>query len=131
MIRVRKHGFDVAGKTLEIMQQFHYLYHSLIKKISGLVFLGVPHFKSDRAIAKTTLNLLLKCSTGDSTPIFEEDASMVINVCNRFDDLNLNLPVVSIYETYGTKIPHGILSRLVGKARNPIVSFPFSIPTLG
>jgi hypothetical protein len=114
-------------KMLQLLHQSYLSFLPMIKQISGVVFFGVPHITQDRAQAKTALEQLLKCQTTDSfkskIPPFQDEAvDAVLELCDYIRCLNLHVPILTVYESRGTKINRTFFSRIRGSARNPVVS---------
>lgn len=91
--------------------------------VAGAIFLGVPHFIKDRNEAKATFDLLIKCQrqkTGRSRST-DNDMDNLIDICKRFELLNLMVPIVSAFESRETSTQFQLFSKLGKKSRASVV----------
>ena len=91
--------------------------------VAGAIFLGAPHFVGDQEEAQKTFDLLSKCQnkgTGRSLSS-NHDVADLIAVCKSFELLNLNVPILSAYESKETLTQRNLFSKFKSKGRNQIV----------
>ncbi len=94
--------------------------------ISGVVFLGTPHIKSDRRQAARTLGhiLALQSKSLIRYPFSSSDVFVFLEVCRQFEVLNLQVPVISVYESKETSQYIHILAKFI-RRRGSVVSWQF------
>ena len=95
-------------------------YQKLIHVLAGVVFLGTPHptYKNEKTWPR--LGSILRSKSKFSRPIIAEaelEAAIVANVSQRFEEIGLEIPIVSVYEQKKTRIGEGPLKakELVGQ----------------
>jgi hypothetical protein len=83
----------------------------------------VPHFVQTKEEAKTTFDLLLKCQhKGIGRSLSSEyDIETLMEVCKTFELINLNVPIISAYESKETPTQHNLFSKFQSKGKNHVV----------
>lgn len=81
-------------------------FHSLMATISGIVFLGTPHFtkKNEEGMQQLLLTMRSDLMSGNKRPLEQEDLSSIVEICLRFAEMRLTIPILSCYETQQTKL---------------------------
>ncbi|KAI1448209.1 P-loop containing nucleoside triphosphate hydrolase protein [Annulohypoxylon stygium] len=93
-----------------LLKQVLYLAHrdlpAIRNAIAGLMFLGSPHLTSptDERWELWRLILRLLRKNIPKNALREEDIKILTEVCERFSGLNLEIPVLSVYEMSETKV---------------------------
>ncbi|KAK5995287.1 hypothetical protein PT974_03688 [Cladobotryum mycophilum] len=126
-------GGLILKRALCLCERFFLNTGYLIQAVSGLIFLGSPHFQGSEANAKTTIELLLKYRNKGTGRLFptSNDAKTVIETCQGFERLNLNIPVVSVYESEATvRTQNKLFRKFLGKGQGDII-VPKSISRSG
>ena len=106
--------------------QKHHRYAHVLNLISGIMFLGTPHNQPNQEEFRDRIFLLLKCCSNGG--VFSkqqmsdliEDFWTLKDVANRFQDMNIHVDIMSIYEKRVTKIEK---SSFFAKSSKQIVSF--------
>lgn len=116
-----------GGQTLtELTNRFwDPLCRQLLDLYSGTVFLGTPHPSRGQKEEWLKLSLILWASSKFSKALLaqaEIEAAVVANLSEKFQQANMNEPIVSVYETQRTKIPEGLF-----KSKKEIVSICFLV----
>jgi hypothetical protein len=77
--------------------------------LGGIIFLGSPQLTSTSDERWENWRLILKLYRKDlpKTALSVQDIEMLAEVCQRFGELNLRIPVLSVYETLETKVSTG------------------------
>ncbi|KAL4787535.1 hypothetical protein BJX76DRAFT_299629 [Aspergillus varians] len=117
-------GGFVFKNALCISREQHYNYRPVIDVISGAIFLGSPHLELDPKQAKVTLDLLLRCQNkcfGRSLTS-NNDLMAGIDICKSFELINLNVRVISVYESQDTQTERKVFAKFFGRHRNASVS---------
>jgi len=86
-------------------QQFN-RFRDLIEIISGIVFLGTPHFTQCNDTSSKALSLILRADLmSNSKKAFSRtDLSSLAFTALRFEELKLRIPILSCHETIETKL---------------------------
>ena len=86
-------------------QQFS-RFRDIIELISGVVFLATPHFtKSDEESAKALSTVLrTDLSLTSKQPFTKLNLSSLVNTSLHFEELRMQIPVLSGFETVETKL---------------------------
>jgi hypothetical protein len=84
----------------------HYNYPAIRNALAGIIFLGVPHLTTINDerwdIWRTILRLCL--NNVSKSGLQGHDIQLLTSVCQNFDGLNIQIPILSVYETIPTKI---------------------------
>ena len=74
--------------------------------VAGVCFLGTPHSRSDGVDAWKSVKHILssKVPALSKQPFSPGDAAMLAGVSRRFEEADLQSPVLSMFENKGTKI---------------------------
>lgn len=108
----------------------------IAEDISGIMFLGAPHFVIDQPEARETLSLMVRCHgrvTKRLLPISKrmkdetDNVQEIVEICKAFELLGLKVPVISASESKPTLIKAGIFSRFRSQNRR-MVSAAFKPP---
>jgi hypothetical protein len=78
--------------------------------ISGVVFLATPHCKQADDWQRFALIFRPEYKTVNYKLISKEDFSALCLVALHFEELRLNIPILSIYETVPTKLRTNIFA---------------------
>jgi hypothetical protein len=99
-------------------------FRSIFDATCGIVFLGTPHMTSQGDEKWENCRLILKSNRKDVPKqcLSADDISKLASVCQQFEDVNLQVPVLSVYEATETKVRENLLQSLRGNLRNKIVS---------
>lgn len=103
----------------------HYDYPSVRNALSGIIFLGTPHLTSVDDDRWENWRLILKLGRKEisKNALCFQDIQLLAEVCEKFNGLNLAIPVLSVYENIGTKVRDaGPISRFraTGKLVSPL-----------
>jgi hypothetical protein len=80
----------------------------LMDIISGIVFLGCPHVTYDNKDLWPCLSSLLKYVSRLPRIVLaqaELEVSVLADVCQGFEQSDINVPIISAYETMKTRLP--------------------------
>lgn len=96
-------------------------YRPIIDAMSGVLFLGAPHFR-DRLDAKRAFDLLLKCQHKGfgRTLSTDRDILSLMQVCKDFELVNIQVPIISVYESLATSLRRSLF-QIRAKARDQVV----------
>jgi hypothetical protein len=74
--------------------------------LAGIIFLGTPHltFIDDDRWEKWRLLLKLNYKDVPKKILQPRDIQLLASVCDDFDGLNIQIPILSVYENIPTKI---------------------------
>ncbi len=116
-------GGLLLKQALCIANEQSYRYGSVLSSIAGIIFLGTPH---TGVTDTSTMNRLLMILTGTANlkkrlgvPIHRivQEKIMLSQLATRFEDVNLQSPILSVAENRKTKVYEGIL-----QSKNILVS---------
>lgn len=98
-------------------------YRPVIDMVARAIFLSVPHFIKEKNKAKATSDLLIKCQRQRTSRSrwTVTDMDNLINICRRFELLNLRVPIISAFESRETSIQLQLLSKFSKKSRASVV----------
>ncbi|KAF2117486.1 hypothetical protein BDV96DRAFT_644901 [Lophiotrema nucula] len=125
--------FVTAGTGgILVKETFHRYRSNLDRMLSGIVFLGAPHITTDVAQAQATLDLLSKSGVGEP---WSMNYQALMETCRAFTSSYPSVPILSVYETRGTKLAKNPFSSALWKmrgtrSRNPII-LPESLCEIG
>lgn len=110
-------------QALCIARERYYNFRSIIDAISGVVFLGTPHSLGDEKLESNILDLLLRSQQRilPKHAFVKTDNAALIDLSRQFEVVNLQIPVISVYEGRETKIHDSLFARF-RKSRQSIVS---------
>jgi len=93
-------------QAVQIAHQQPHHFRVLLSVIAGFVFVGTPHSKSTNEKVWKTLSKLPKLKLRQSTKrsLGREDISRLANICERFEELEFDRPILSSYESRETPI---------------------------
>lgn len=96
---------------------------------SGIIFLRTPYTTSKDDKRWENWKWILKLTRKDISKQsqFDADINMLMKVCRHFEQLNLQIPVLSVCEAKQTKVREGLLQSIRNGNKNQIVSWPDSI----
>jgi hypothetical protein len=85
---------------------------------AGIIFLGTPHLTSENDSRWENWRFILKANRKEISKdsLRASDTSSLAETCQRFQDLNLQVPILTVYETLETKIRDSLLYILRGGA---------------
>ncbi|KAL1966998.1 hypothetical protein VTN77DRAFT_3522 [Rasamsonia byssochlamydoides] len=101
-------GGLILKQALCIAKERMRRYETLINVVSGIIFLGTPHFQPSQvekgmAILQTTTRFKVKISS----QVTEQESSILSDLSARFEAIRIRCPILSVYETKKTKVPQG------------------------
>lgn len=112
-------------------------FDKLLKRLAGMIFMGVPHPTFDKQHEWQKMSSLLRASTKlgrKETDRHAQHVHAVARVSQLFNDSNVELPILSMCETKTTKINSTFLSsrrETVGHTflcrSNPVLIFQISL----
>jgi hypothetical protein len=79
----------------------------LLDTQSGIVFVSTPHLTYSQPDRWDHLNLVLKSCPGYSKWQSQNEIATIVNVCAKFDDAQIENPILSAYEGKETKLFEG------------------------
>jgi hypothetical protein len=84
----------------------HYNYPAIRNALAGIIFLGTPHLTSIDDDRWETWRLLLKLGSKDvpKNILRAQDIQLLVSVCEKFNGLNIQIPVLSVYENVPTRV---------------------------
>ncbi|CZT11153.1 uncharacterized protein RCO7_05578 [Rhynchosporium graminicola] len=99
-------GLGVAVKTLWKARQQPHRLHGFIVSISGIVFLATPHIVTANTQAIHCISQILKADlkTVSSRTVSRKGVSHLAFAGMRFDELGLQIPILSCFETHETRL---------------------------
>ena len=76
----------------------------------GIIFLGSPHLVTTSVYGWSVVRLLMKANRRDVSKqnMTEYEMESVLSACRQFEELQLNFPILSVYETQDTKFKETI-----------------------
>lgn len=86
----------------------------LLRIISGIVFLGTPHLSYRKQNVWKRLGAILQSNSKFAKKLIaqaEDEAAILANVCQKFVETGIDIPILSVYETKKTKIRSSWYSR--------------------
>jgi hypothetical protein len=90
---------------------FDPVHQKLINLLSGVVFLGTPHPTYKNEKRWPYLGLILRSKSKFPKVVLaqaELEAAIVANVSQKFEEIGLEIPIISVYEQRKTKIGEGL-----------------------
>jgi hypothetical protein len=113
-------------------------YDTLLISVAGIIFLGTPHLgnevEEEDVLAR--YNAILRTTTRKSFKFAPEDVSKEAyypaNLARRFTSLNIQTPVLSVFETRATRLYEGRKlasfnpipkSQIVSRVRKPTSTY--------
>ncbi|KAI9733663.1 MAG: hypothetical protein M1834_003265 [Cirrosporium novae-zelandiae] len=103
-------GGIILKQAICIANMQHHKYASLLNCISGIVFIGAPHsLASSDALGERAL-LLIDCFPSEQyhnkqfKARLKEESSKLTNIASRFQDVSLQVDILSVYESEKTKV---------------------------
>lgn len=97
----------------------------LVSMLRGIVFLGSPHMNLVNKQSWPSLITLLKYTSKLPKVALtraELEIQKMASLCMQFDKLDLNLPIISAYET-----TESVLSKNYGRVQKSVVSTPLEV----
>ena len=90
---------------------------------SGIIFLGSPHLTSASAEGWNTVKLVMKANRKDVSKqnMTDNEMESIATACRQFEDLQLTIPVLSIYENRETKVRENLLYALRPKSKPTVM----------
>lgn len=116
-------GGLVLKQTLSIANELAYRYTAVLGSVAGLVFLGTPHIGARDEQCLASLLTILAGTRRLKRPInlpeknLARERAMLDQLRFRFENISLQVPILTIVETRKTKVYGGML-----KSKNLIVS---------
>jgi hypothetical protein len=91
---------------------------------SGIIFLGTPHTTSKDDKRWENWKWILKLTRKDIPKQSQTDGdiNMLVEVCQIFELLHLQIPVLSVFEAKETRVREGLLQSIRSGNKNQIVS---------
>jgi len=91
---------------------------------SGIIFLGTPHTTSKDDKRWENWKWILKLTRKDISKQSQTDAdiNMLVEVCQNFERMNLQIPVLSVFEAKQTRVRDGLLQTIRNSNKSQIVS---------
>lgn len=110
----------VPWQALDIAHQSRRVYEDVT---AGIIFLGTPHLISDEGDGWNNLKLIMKGNRKDISKenMTEDDKNNIISVGQRFDELRLGIPILSVYEAVETKLRENILHAFRPRNKSSVV----------
>ncbi|KAK1749795.1 hypothetical protein QBC47DRAFT_395340 [Echria macrotheca] len=98
-------GWALKQMLWRAKQQFT-RFRDIIELVSGIVFLATPHFKNSSDESGKLLSLVLRTDlmTNPKKAFSKSDLSALAYNSWQFEELKLNIPIMSCYETVATKL---------------------------
>ena len=109
-------------QALCLARERYYNFRNVIDVISGVVFLGTPHSLGDEKLESNILDLLLRSQQKilPKHAFVKTDNAALVDLSRQFEVVNLQVPVISVYEGRETKIHDSLFARF-RKSRQSIV----------
>ncbi|KAI9664019.1 MAG: hypothetical protein M1821_007510 [Bathelium mastoideum] len=101
-------GGLIIKKALTSAHQYQRIYEDVT---AGIIFLGTPHLTSMVDDSWNNLKLIMKANRRDISKqnLTEEEQASIVTVCQRFQELQLPILVLSVYEGKETKVRENLL----------------------
>ncbi|KAK7912199.1 tetratricopeptide repeat domain-containing protein [Apiospora marii] len=82
--------------------------------ISGLIFLGCPHLISNSPESWNHVQLIMKANRKDINKqnMIDIEMERLITTCRQFEDLQLTVPILSVYEARATRFRYTMIHAL-------------------
>lgn len=98
----------------------HYNYPAIRNALAGIIFLGTPHLTTVDDDRWDVWRSILKLCANDvpKNSLQGQDIQLLSNICENFNRLNIQIPILSVYETVPTKI----------KSQGPLAYFQTTEP---
>lgn len=107
-------GGCILKQALSIANFQHPRYDSLLNVIIGIVFLGTPHRSlKDDAFVEQCLWILRAANAGLSNKQLKANTSLLTNLAARFQDINTNIDILSVYEEKTTNISRTLRTKKI------------------
>ncbi|KAL9097860.1 MAG: hypothetical protein Q9165_000186 [Trypethelium subeluteriae] len=100
-------GVDLGGlivkRALTSAHQYQRIYEDVT---AGVIFLGTPHLTSMGDEGWDNLKLIMRANRKDISKqnLTEEEKNSLITICKRFQELQLPIPILSVFEGKESKI---------------------------
>ncbi|OQU94534.1 Tetratricopeptide repeat-containing protein [Cladophialophora immunda] len=94
-------------------QFYRRTFEDIIARLAGIVFLGAPHPTFENSQLWSKLPLLLRSSTRLPKSVIGSSIALVstiARICQSFDEVVPEVPVLSVYEGKATKLPSAFLN---------------------
>ena len=90
---------------------------------AGIIFLGTPHTTSDDDKSWEKWRWILKAGRKDipKQSQTDDDIKMLSELCRNFENLNLQIPVLSVFETEPTKVRDNLIQMIRGGRGKSVV----------
>jgi hypothetical protein len=107
------HNLILSPKALGVLDERYYdpKSKSLLNRQSGIIFLGTPHLTYGKQDLWPRLSLLLRSCAGltkNAALQAQQEVATVANVCVKFEEAGLDMPVISAFEGKETKVSDGL-----------------------
>jgi hypothetical protein len=108
-------GGVILKQALCIANEQPYRYGSILSSVAGIIFLGTPHRgpTGPDTLARWQMILASTANIKKPTNLPEHrvamESAMLTQLADRFEDVNLQAPVLSVTESKKTKVYMGIL----------------------
>ncbi|KAJ5920926.1 hypothetical protein N7466_009252 [Penicillium verhagenii] len=128
-------GGLILKQALCIAHEQPYRYGSILSSVAGIIFLGTPHRGITDADTLTRWSTIFASTTNTKKPIHPpehrvaSETAMLTQLADRFEEIHIQAPVLSVAENKKTKVNKGILkskSLLVSDDHHPQVRFLIS-----
>jgi hypothetical protein len=118
-------------QALSIANQQLYRFHNVFACISGILFMGTPHsLPSNTAFCERSLQLLkvyTRFAPKQANFSLAEEAPILAGLALRFEDVQLHVPILSLYETKEIRMKAGLFRTRKVIVRSPLDSRLISV----
>jgi len=125
-------GLFTTLQALTILHERYFdpSYQKIIKLHAGVAFVGTPHptYKNEKPWPR--LGMILRCITKFQKVVLaqaESEAAIVANVSKKFEEIGLEIPILSVYERNKTKISGGLFKSRAKVMVSQIISMPLTL----
>ncbi|PLB49703.1 tetratricopeptide repeat domain-containing protein [Aspergillus steynii IBT 23096] len=100
-------GGSIVKQALCVANKQFPRYGSIVNAIAGVMFLSTPHRYGDKNTTLTRFRDVLEATTGKALKIpsasIEQEGAMLLNLADRFEEISLRTPILSVYELRESK----------------------------
>ncbi|KAG9250043.1 tetratricopeptide repeat domain-containing protein [Emericellopsis atlantica] len=107
MIICHSLGGIIVKQALCVANKQFPRYGSILNAIAGVIFLSTPHRYGDKTANLTRFRDVMEATTGRSLKIpsasIEQEGSILLDLADRFEEIRLRAPILSVYELKDSK----------------------------
>lgn len=107
MIVCHSLGGSIVKQALCVANKQFPRYGSIVNAIAGVMFLSTPHRYGDKITTLIRCRDVFEATTGKTLKIpsasVEQEGAMLLNLADRFEEISLRTPILSVYELRESK----------------------------